>query len=224
MGEEDSELGAWTWEGREGRLLAYELVLGFLVEDHTLKMFKSDPKIVSVPGVICSPKKMSPVDSGECPHTKASYYGLILGPHTSLAAYYARILHICHHSALHVSSYSSVLCMYMCPHSAICVLILLCCMYACDTAVDAGECNQRWCDWNQRCDPTLSDKLEREGASSRSCQAERESGSKRPQSPDAEAGTRCVEASSQLPQTNLSPYNAAWLQVLSLLALVYLLY
>ena len=102
-------------------------------------------------------------------------------------------------------------------------------MYACDTAVDAGECNQRWCDWNQRCDPTLSDKLEREGASSRTCEAERESGSKRleresgskrPQSPDAEAGTRCVEAGSLLPQTNLSPYNAAWLQVLSLLALL----
>ena len=56
------------WEGREGRLLAYELVLGFLVDDHTLKTFKSDPKVMSVamPGASpCSPKcnsyKFSPI-------------------------------------------------------------------------------------------------------------------------------------------------------------------
>jgi hypothetical protein len=43
-GEEEGDVEE-RWEGREGRLLAYELVLGFLVEDHTLKMFKSDPKM-----------------------------------------------------------------------------------------------------------------------------------------------------------------------------------
>jgi len=60
--DEENDATAQTWEDREGRLLAYELVLGFLVEDHTLKMFKSDPTAVGVTS--CSPKKMSPVDSG----------------------------------------------------------------------------------------------------------------------------------------------------------------
>ena len=65
-GEEESD-ATQTWEDREGRLLAYELVLGFLVEDHTLKMFKSDPKMV--PGASpCSPKKLSPVDSSYYAH------------------------------------------------------------------------------------------------------------------------------------------------------------
>lgn len=65
-GEEESDAGQ-TWEDREGRLLAYELVLGFLVEDHTLKMFKSDPKMA--PGASpCSPKKLSPVDSSYYAH------------------------------------------------------------------------------------------------------------------------------------------------------------
>jgi hypothetical protein len=36
-----------SWEWREGRLLAYELLLGHLVKDHTKKMFLCDPTCLS---------------------------------------------------------------------------------------------------------------------------------------------------------------------------------
>ena len=39
-----------TWEWREGRLLAYELVLGHLVRDHATHMFRADvPPKPSIP-------------------------------------------------------------------------------------------------------------------------------------------------------------------------------
>ena len=58
----------------------------------------------------------------------------MLGPNTSQAAYYALTLHICPHAAMYVSSYSSVLCMYMCPHSAMCphtALLYVCVRHGC---------------------------------------------------------------------------------------------
>jgi hypothetical protein len=62
--EDDADGPEQTWEDREGRLLAYELVLGFLVEDHTLNVFKSDPRLLSP----ISPKKLSPVDCADYVH------------------------------------------------------------------------------------------------------------------------------------------------------------
>ncbi len=59
--DDDADGAEQTWEDREGRLLAYELVLGFLVEDHTLNVFKSDPRLLSP----ISPKKLSPVDCAD---------------------------------------------------------------------------------------------------------------------------------------------------------------
>lgn len=65
--DDDADGAEQTWEDREGRLLAYELVLGFLVEDHTLNMFKSDPRLLPTASPV-SPKKLSPVDSADYVH------------------------------------------------------------------------------------------------------------------------------------------------------------